>query len=150
MSIVLALDGHVPKHCAPPPHHSMSISRDVAEYPASQRSQKRSLQYYPDEIKHDLDAVDLTQEKKDEILTCAYQYTRCVIPEYSNSPRYFAFMRTIIIGTIAEFRGELVDVTAGDAMLGLDLGIILEELFGGTGIQCVGAYLYAAGRALLT
>jgi hypothetical protein len=93
--------------------------------------------YYPDEIKNDLDAVDLPQSIINEILTCAYQYTRCVIPNYCNRRRYFAFMRAVIIATIAEFRGELIDITTGDHVLGHSVEELMEDLFENTGVQCV-------------
>lgn len=92
---------------------------------------------YPDEIKNDLDAVDLPQSIINEILTCAYQYTRCVIPNYCNRRRYFAFMRAVIIATIAEFRGELIDITTGDHVLGHSVEKLVEDLFENTGVQCV-------------
>lgn len=41
-------------------------------------------------------------------------------------------MRTIVIGIIAEFRGSLVDVTAGDDILGYNLSSVLVALFEGT------------------
>lgn len=41
-------------------------------------------------------------------------------------------MRIIVIGTIAEFRGSLVDVLAGDEMLGYNLQDVLDALFLGT------------------
>ncbi|KAF2844548.1 hypothetical protein T440DRAFT_376588, partial [Plenodomus tracheiphilus IPT5] len=87
---------------------------------------------YPDCIKNDLDGYDALQEYKDEILDCAWQYTRCVIPSCSNVKRYIAFMRIIIIGTVAESWGELIDVSASDQILGYDLEGILHDLFAGT------------------
>lgn len=107
-----------------------------------------SPQYYPEEIKHDLDGIDLTQREKNEILTCAYQYTRCVIPEYTDERRYLAFMRTIIIGTIAEFRGDMVDVAAGDRVLGYSIDNVMAALFEGTGVQYVKNPLHFAENAV--
>ncbi|KAF2844608.1 hypothetical protein T440DRAFT_502965 [Plenodomus tracheiphilus IPT5] len=86
----------------------------------------------PNCIKNDLDGYDALQEYKDEILDCAWQYTRCVIPSCSNVKRYIAFMRIIIIGTVAESWGELIDVSASDQILGYDLEGILHDLFAGT------------------
>ncbi len=37
-----------------------------------------------------------------------------MIPTYTNWGRYVAFMRTIVMGIVAEFRGALVDVAASD------------------------------------
>lgn len=61
--------------------------------------------HYPDEIANDLQSVDLPPAVKAEVFACAWEYSRCVIPHYTNWKRYVAFMRIIIIGTIAEFRG---------------------------------------------
>ena len=88
--------------------------------------------YYPDDIAHDLDGLNLPADVKGEILACAWEYSRSVIPQYTNWPRYVAFMRIIIIGIIAEFRGALVDVTAGPEVLGYDLDGVLDDLFHGT------------------
>ncbi|TLD10184.1 hypothetical protein PgNI_05380 [Pyricularia grisea] len=90
--------------------------------------------YYPDDIAHDLDGVEgLSEALKQEAYACAWEYTRCVIPQYTNWDRYVAFMRTIIIGIIAEFRGELVDVAASDSIMGCySLTAVLDALFEGT------------------
>lgn len=85
--------------------------------------------YYPDDIAHDLDGLNLPAEVKGEILACAWEYSRSVIPHYTNWSRYIAFMRIIIIGIIAEFHGALVDVTAGPKVLGYDLDRVLDDLF---------------------
>jgi len=69
---------------------------------------------------------------KEEIFACAWEYTRCVIPQYTNWSRYIAFMRIIIMGIVAEFRGNLVDVTTGDEVLGYNLSDVLDALFLGT------------------
>ncbi|KAH9845182.1 aba 3 protein [Teratosphaeria destructans] len=88
--------------------------------------------YYPPDIADDLRDVALPEAVKQETLACAWEYTRCIIPQYTNWSRYVAFMRTIIIGIIAEFRGNMVDVSAGDDLLGYDLGEVLDDLFLGT------------------
>lgn len=88
--------------------------------------------YYPNDIAHDLDGIDLPKETKGEILACAWEYSRSVIPQYTNWKRYVAFMRIIVIGIIAEFRGDLVDVTAGPEILGYDLDGVLDGIFHGT------------------
>ncbi len=87
--------------------------------------------YYPPDLTDDLESVGLAAETKAEIFACAWEYTRCVIPQYTNWNRYVAFMRTIVMGIVAEFRGSLVDVTAGDDILGYDLSATLAALFEG-------------------
>lgn len=88
--------------------------------------------YYPTDIADDLKDVNLPHAVKEEIFACAWEYTRCVIPHYTNWSRYVAFMRIIVMGIVAEFRGSMVDVTAGDNILGYDLGAVLDTLFQGT------------------
>ncbi|USW55667.1 hypothetical protein Slin15195_G089860 [Septoria linicola] len=86
--------------------------------------------HYPDEISNDLKGVDLPAGVKAEVLACAWEYSRCVISHYTNWKRYVAFMRIIIIGTIAEFRGSLFDMTEDDDnMLGFSLNQVLYDLF---------------------
>ncbi|PYH33917.1 ABA 3 protein [Aspergillus neoniger CBS 115656] len=88
--------------------------------------------YYPDDIAHDLDGIDLPKETRDEALACAWEYSRSVIPHYTNWKRYIAFMGIIIMGIIAEFQGTMIDVTAGSKILNLDPDEVLAELFHGT------------------
>lgn len=93
----------------------------------------RDAWYYPEDIAHDLDGITgLSEALKQEAYACAWEYTRCVIPQYTNWDRYVAFMRTIIIGIIAEFRGELVDVAKSDSIMGYSLNGVLDALFEGT------------------
>ncbi|KAK8062766.1 hypothetical protein PG997_014863 [Apiospora hydei] len=93
----------------------------------------RDAWYYPPDIAHDLDGIDkLSVALKQEAYACAWEYTRCVIPQYTNWKRYVAFMRIIIMGIIAEFRGDLVDVETSDSILGYSLDGTLAELFEGT------------------
>lgn len=115
----------------------MTLYNDQEQSIPDRDTEETSFLYYPEEIKNDLEAVDLPQSIKNEVLTCAYQYTRCVIPNYCNRRRYFAFMRAVIIATIAEFRGELVDITTGDHVLGHSVGKLMEDLFENTGVMCV-------------
>jgi hypothetical protein len=88
--------------------------------------------YYPVEVATDLDHADLPKAIKEEVLACAWEYARCVIPHYTNNSRYIAFIRTIIIGTVAEFRGDLFDPAATSNVLGFDLDEVLDTLFAGT------------------
>jgi len=101
--------------------------------PTLESGQKpQDIYYYPPEIANDLKGVPLPDEIKAECFACAWEYTRCVIPQYTNWNRYVAFMRTIIIGIIAEFKGHMVDVSAGDEILGYDLQEVLDGVFKGT------------------
>lgn len=89
--------------------------------------------YYPPEIADDLKHVDLPHVVKQEIFACAWEYSRSVIPIYTNWSRYVAFMRIMVMGTVAEFRGSMIDLTADDNLiLGYDLDAVLKDLFQGT------------------
>ncbi|KAJ7668047.1 BcABA3 [Mycena rosella] len=93
---------------------------------------QRDTWYYPPDIADDLRDINLPGGVKAEILACAWEYARCVIPQYTNWDRYVAFMRTIVVGITAEFKGGMVDVTAGDTILGYSISGILASLFEGT------------------
>ncbi|USP82187.1 hypothetical protein yc1106_09461 [Curvularia clavata] len=88
--------------------------------------------YYPSDIEKDLKDVDIPFRAKEAVFATAWEYTRCVIPEYTNWSRYVAFMRIMIIGIIAEFRGSLIDVINDDTLLGYSLTKVLNTLCGGT------------------
>ncbi|RMZ73257.1 ABA 3 [Pyrenophora seminiperda CCB06] len=115
----------VPAKCARKSNVCLSAEEKAATAPVDNW-------YYPAVFANDLKDVDLPQKVKDEVVTTAFEYARTVIPTYTNWKRYVAFMRTIIIGTIAEFRGNMVDVMAGDEMLGYNLTEVLDGLFAGT------------------
>ncbi|KAH6858590.1 hypothetical protein B0T12DRAFT_500889 [Alternaria alternata] len=88
--------------------------------------------YYPPDIANDLKDVDLPDRVKQEIFATAWEYTRCVIPEYTNWSRYVAFMRIIVMGIIAESKGSLMDVANDDNVVGYSLTEVLDTLCGGT------------------
>ncbi|KAJ6622761.1 BcABA3 [Mycena sp. CBHHK59/15] len=101
--------------------------------PSSARApREHDTWYYPPDIADDLKDVDLPDEVKGEIFACAWEYARCVIPHYTNWNRYIAFMRIIVMGTIVEFKGSMVDVAGGDNILGYSLSGTLAALFEGT------------------
>ncbi|KAF7194936.1 Alpha-ionylideneethane synthase aba3 [Pseudocercospora fuligena] len=87
--------------------------------------------YYPLDIANDLQGVALPSPVKHEIFATAFEYTRCVIPSYVSWDRYVGFMRIFIMGIIAEFKGELVNVAAGDDVLGYSLSHVLSSVFAG-------------------
>ncbi|KAH8688781.1 ABA 3 protein [Talaromyces proteolyticus] len=105
------------------------VPHDLQSLPTSTK-ETQDLWYYPPDIAHDLDNIDLPERFKEEVYACAWEYSRCVIPYYSNWRRYVAFMRTIVIGIVAEFRGDLVDVTASNNVLNYDLDDLLSTLLG--------------------
>lgn len=114
------------------PNESPEINGKPAISTTDFGQKPQDIYYYPPEIANDLKGVPLSDEIKAECFACAWEYTRCVIPQYTNWTRYVAFMRTIIIGIIAEFKGHMVDMSAGDDILGYDLQAVLDGLFQGT------------------
>ncbi|KAJ7443420.1 hypothetical protein B0H11DRAFT_1748474 [Mycena galericulata] len=80
----------------------------------------------------DLKDVDIADEVKAEILSTSWEFARCVIPHYTNWNRYIAYTRCLVLSTTAEFNGDIVDVLAGDNILGYSLSGILAALFEGT------------------
>ncbi|KAJ7691576.1 hypothetical protein B0H17DRAFT_557715 [Mycena rosella] len=93
---------------------------------------ERDTWYYPPCIADDLTGANLPAEIKGEILACTWEYTRCVIPQYTNWNRYIAWMRLLMMAIVVEFKGSMVDVTAGDTILGHSLSDTLTALFKGT------------------
>lgn len=93
--------------------------------------------YYPPDVAGDLKNVDLPAKTKAEVLAMSWEYARSVIPQYTNWKRYVAFQRIFIMGIIAEFRGDLVDIVAGDEVLGYNMQEVLDDLFEGTAGQYV-------------
>ncbi|MCS7483825.1 hypothetical protein ACFFQW_38450 [Umezawaea endophytica] len=100
--------------------------------PPAERPELPDMWSYPSDIKDDLKSTDLPVGVIAETLACAWEYTRCVIPHFTDWDRYIAFTRIIVIGIIAEFRGRLVDVTVDDNVLGYDLDELLAIVFAGT------------------
>ncbi|KAJ7892004.1 hypothetical protein B0H13DRAFT_2234806 [Mycena leptocephala] len=92
----------------------------------------RGTWYYPPELADDLKDVDLANEVKAEILVCAWEYARSVIPHYTNWERYIAFIRVVMIGVVAEFNGRTIDMLASDTLLGYSLSGVLDTLLQGT------------------
>ncbi|PVH75957.1 hypothetical protein DL98DRAFT_642522 [Cadophora sp. DSE1049] len=91
--------------------------------------------FFPEELRHGLETFDLPKSVVDESLACAWEYSRCVIPHWTNWERYLAFNRTIIIAIIAEFRGDLIPESPTQSVVGYDLGELLSTLFGGTSMH---------------
>jgi hypothetical protein len=50
-------------------------------------------------------------------------------------------MRIVVMGIIAEYKGDMIDVTAGGMVLNYNLSDVLEALFKGTPGQYVDAPL---------
>lgn len=96
--------------------------------------------HFPTELSEDLQDVKLPKETKQEILACAYQYARCVIPDYTNWDRYIAFMRLVVIAAIAEFRGDLIDILSSNTVVGYNIDELLSILFTETPYQYVDTF----------
>ncbi|CAE7187594.1 hypothetical protein PTNB73_06730 [Pyrenophora teres f. teres] len=116
-------------------HSFRKNSADLTSNPEQSAPTDKEKWYYPVEIANDLEHADFPQRVKEEVYACAWEYTRCVIPQYTNWKRYVAFMRIIIIGIIAEYNGDLIKVAETDILLGYNLTAVLADLFQGTQIH---------------
>lgn len=96
--------------------------------------------HFPTELSDDLQDVHLPKETKREILACAYQYARCVIPDYTNWDRYIAFVRLVVVAAIAEFRGDLIDILSSNTVIGYNIDEFLSTLFKETPYQYVNTF----------
>ena len=89
--------------------------------------------FYPHDLENDLSGIPLPYATKQEIFACAWEYARCVIPSFTSWRRYLAFIRLIIVGTIAEFRGDLISISTDPVnVLGYNLDRVVWDLFGGS------------------
>lgn len=86
--------------------------------------------YYPDEISEGFEAFELSKKVVDETLATAWEYARSVIPTFTDWEKYIAFVKTIVIAVVAEFRGDLIPEAGASRILGFDLDGILRTLFG--------------------
>jgi hypothetical protein len=100
---------------------------------------RRSLDiwFYPREVENELkDGISgLPAKAIREALAVAWEYTRSVIPVYTNWQRYIAFFRTIFVSVIAEFSGALFDVIASDTLLGHDMNELYDVLWAGAPVR---------------
>ncbi len=90
--------------------------------------------FYPPELANDLQDTPLPTPFIHETLACAWEYSRSVIPQFANWPRYLCFCRIIALGVVCEFRGGLVDIASDPPRtLGYDIEALLDGLFTGMG-----------------
>ncbi|MFJ1709560.1 hypothetical protein [Kitasatospora sp. NPDC088346] len=93
---------------------------------------------YPSELDGDLRDCGLAEPERREILTTAWEYTRCGIPEFTNRAKYLTFARLTALTTVAEYRGRLVDVERmlrpGGRVLGYPVREMLDSVFAGTSV----------------
>ncbi len=88
--------------------------------------------FYPKDLTYDLISTPLLYDVRQEIFTCAWEYVRCALPQFTNRTRYLAFTRIVIITVVAEFRGDLIDIVDNDRnILGYNLEVLLATVFSG-------------------
>lgn len=131
-SFINSLRGLISTNNKTPPENCPDSTFPDLKARASDRPFKCDKWYYPSELSKDLQDVDLAWQVKEEVFACAWEYTRCVIPQYTNWKRYIAFVRTIVVAIVAEYQGSLVDISTGDYILGYDMKQILDVLYEGT------------------
>ena len=88
--------------------------------------------FYPSELALDLQDCGLSQAVIKEVLACAWEYVRCLIPHYTNWSRYITFCRVISIACVAEYNGHMVKATKDGLLLGHRLEDLLDIIFAGT------------------
>ncbi|KAB5582754.1 BcABA3 [Coniochaeta sp. 2T2.1] len=119
-----SMDTNSPKS----PVLDQNASQPLNDVPRSDDSQETWL--YPNAFANELQSVpELPEATIRQTLAVAWEYTRSVIPVYTNRSRYLAFIRLIIVGIVAEFNGALVDISHSDAVLGYDLAALFTALF---------------------
>ncbi|KAB5585819.1 hypothetical protein GE09DRAFT_1277277 [Coniochaeta sp. 2T2.1] len=125
------MDTNSPK----PPVLDQNASQPPNDIPCSDDSPETWL--YPTALANELKSVhELPEATIRQTLAVAWEYTRSVIPVYTNRSRYLAFARLIIVGIVAEFNGSLVDISHSDAVLGYDLTALFAVLFPSSSPLC--------------
>jgi len=116
---------------APAPARRVKLS-DRPEGSAKGPPSQADIWYYPPDIANDMQSVPLPRSVVEETLACSWEYTRSIIPHFTNWPRYIAFCRIICMGILAEVHGHLVDIMKSDEALGYNVQEQLDILFHGT------------------
>ncbi|MCI3273924.1 hypothetical protein [Streptomyces cylindrosporus] len=106
--------------------------------------------FYPDDLKDDFQSSALPPERRAETLAHTWEYNRCVVPEFTNWDRYIALARLGGIAIVAEVFGDLVDVLGDDPVLGYDIDVLLDTLFGDSQVREPMAREYRASLLLMT
>ncbi|MFF8774286.1 hypothetical protein [Kitasatospora sp. NPDC015120] len=105
---------------------------------------------YPDDLENDLRASALSPDQRAETLGHAWEYNRCIVPEFTNWDRYVALARLCGIAVVAEVFGEMVDVLSEGPVLGYDVDDLLDTLFGGSEVHDDMAREYRASLLMST
>lgn len=113
--------------------HTGSPEQQVADAPNHVNgTAPQDIWFFPTEIMDDLKDTVVPEAFIAEALACAWEYARCVIPHFTNWPRYVAFTRVLVIAIVVEFRGSTADIIASDKVLGYDVEELINTLFAGT------------------
>lgn len=85
--------------------------------------------FFPREFSNDLlNIPGLSARMREEVLNTAWEYSRVVIPQFTNWTRFCCYVRLSAIGIIAEFHGELTDITSTNKILGYDVDELLDTM----------------------
>ncbi|KAK4446761.1 hypothetical protein QBC34DRAFT_468841 [Podospora aff. communis PSN243] len=88
--------------------------------------------FFPSEFSNDLVNIPgLSPRMREEVLNTAWEYSRVVIPTYTNWKRFCCYVRLSAIGIISEYRGDMTDITSSSKMLGYDVKELLDEMLQG-------------------
>ncbi|KAK5658647.1 hypothetical protein OQA88_2042 [Cercophora sp. LCS_1] len=85
--------------------------------------------FFPAEFNNDLVGIPgLSARMRAEVLNTAWEYSRVVIPQYTNWARYCCYVRLSAIGIISEYNGDLTDISSSSKMLGYDVDELLDAM----------------------
>jgi len=85
--------------------------------------------FFPKEFSNDLTNIPgLSARMREEVLNTAWEYSRVVIPQFTNWTRFCCYVRLSAIGIIAEYHGDLTDITATSKILGYDVDELLDTM----------------------
>ncbi|KAH6634768.1 hypothetical protein B0J18DRAFT_486943 [Chaetomium sp. MPI-SDFR-AT-0129] len=110
---------------------SVTGVHDSAEQQGIPRPKQRHQDtwFFPKEFSNDLINIPgLSPRMREEVLNTAWEYSRVVIPQYTNWTRFCCYVRLSAIGIISEYNGELTDITATNKILGYDVDELLDTM----------------------
>ena len=75
-----------------------------------------------------LDVPGLSPQVREEILNTAWEYSRSIIPQYTNWTRFCCWVRCMVIGIFVEYKGESIDILESNMVYGYNVDEILDTM----------------------
>jgi hypothetical protein len=98
--------------------------------PPEARPKRGKTWLFPRIFANDLAEIALPESTKQDILSCAWDFARNILPEIRDWGRYIAFVRILVIAFLSEFPGDYLDrLRDADNLFGYKLNELLELLF---------------------